>query len=412
VTTTRPLILGRALVFVGILVFAFSLRTAVTALAPLIPLIRQTYDLDTFAVSLIGALSPACFALASLTTPRITRRIGLTYAVLTSIGVALVGHIIRAVSDNWEVLAAGSLLALFAAGMGNVVLPPLIKKYFPDRIGVMTSLYVSLLILSATVTSLIAVPVAYATSWRVALAQWGVYAFMVAIPWVAVLSKEKRSAHADEIQAGTQPSAGLSQPHQPLPLVRSSTAWAIGMTFAVGAFASYAFFAWLPVILVDISHVDLAQAGALSSIFTLLGIPPALFIPVLAQHIKRTDIILHAGTVLFLGGFAGLIFFPVVAPWLWIGILGLAPLAFPLALALINLRTESHHTSLQLSGFAQSISYICASLAPILVGVTNAATGGWTVALVTLALVSTGGSFAAFIIRRGRTVEADLALKG
>lgn len=404
----RPLILGRALVFFGILFFALTLRTAVTSLAPLIPLIRQTYPLDTFAVSLIGALAPACFAVASMVTPRITRRIGLTFAVLTSIGVGLSGHVVRSLSDNWIVLAAGSLLALFGAGMGNVVLPPLVKKYFPDRIGIMTSLYVSLLILSATVTSLIAVPIATATSWRVALAQWGVFAFLVSIPWISVLSREKRDARVDT-RTDASSSAPETTPGKPLPLAKSSTAWAIGVTFAVGAFASYAFFAWLPVILVDIAQVPLAQAGALASIFTLVGIPPALFIPVLAQHIKRTDIILHVGTVLFLAGFAGLILFPLITPWLWIGILGLAPLAFPLAMALINLRTESHHTSLQLSGFAQAISYLCASCAPILVGITYEITGGWVVGLTALAVISTGGSFAAVVIRRGRTVEADLA---
>lgn len=397
--------------FFGILFFALSLRTAVTALAPLIPLIRGTYELDTFAVSLIGALAPACFAVASLTTPRITRRIGLTFAVLTSIAIALSGHIIRSVSENWIALAIGSLLALFGAGMGNVVIPPLVKKYFPDRIGIMTSLYVSLLILSATVTSLIAVPVATATNWRVALAQWGVFALMVAIPWLAVLTRDTRSTRAEQLRTGSETPVAAPTRQAPLPLLRSSTAWAIGVTFAVGAFASYAFFAWLPVILVDISHLDLAQAGAFSAIFTLVGIPPALLIPVIAQHVKRPDFILHAGTLLFLGGFVGLIFFPLVTPWLWIGILGLAPLAFPLALTLINLRTESHHTSLQLSGFAQSISYISASFAPIIVGVTYELTGGWTMALILLALVSTAGSFSAFIIRRGRTIEADLALK-
>lgn len=408
-TSTRPLILGRALVFFGILFFALTLRTAVTALAPLIPLIRESFEFNTFAVSLIGALSPACFAVASLLTPRITRRIGLTYAVLCSIGIGLSGHIVRALSNDWTTLAVGSLLALLGAGMGNVVLPPLIKKYFPDRIGVMTSLYVSLLILSASVTSLIAVPVATATTWRVALAQWAVFSFMVSLPWLAVLTSEKRSTSSD--QRGDSPAVtpAPATPSSPLPLRRSSTAWAIGVTFAVGAFTSYAFFTWLPVILVEIAHVDLAQAGALASIFTLVGIPPALFIPVLAQHFKRTDLMLHAGTLLFSAGFLGLILFPTVTPWLWIGILGLAPLAFPLGLALINLRTESHHTSLQLSGFAQSISYLSASLAPILVGVTFQLTGGWTVALISLALISTAGSFSAFVIRRGLTVEADLA---
>lgn len=403
-TSNRPLIAGRALVFIAILVFAFTLRTGVTSLSPLIPLVRESFALDTFAVALIGALAPSCFALASLTTPHIARRIGLTLAVLTSLGLSIAGHLVRSASDSWMMLAAGSMIALFGGGMGNVVLPPLVKKYFPDRIGAMTSLYVSILITSATVTSFIAVPVASATSWRVSLASWGVFALMVAIPWVTLLQKERTSR--DEVLPAM---AGTGNPSVPTAsLFRSSTAWAVGVVLAVGAFASYALFAWLPVIVVDIAHVDLAQAGILMAIFTLVGIPPALFIPVLAQRTQRIDLIIHAGSALFLAGFAGLIFFPLSTPWLWVGILGLAPLAFPLALALINLRTESHPMSLRLSGFAQTISYLCAAVAPILVAVTYELSGGWTIALATLAILSTAGSFAAVVIRRGTTVEHDL----
>ena len=43
--------------------------------------------------------------------------------------------------------------------MGNVLLPPAVKKYFPDRIGLMTALYMTLMSVSATVPALIGSPI-------------------------------------------------------------------------------------------------------------------------------------------------------------------------------------------------------------------------------------------------------------
>lgn len=405
---TKPLLLGRTLVFAGMVLLAYNLRTAVTGLAPLIPIIRQSLPLDTVAVSLIGALAPICFAVASLTTPRITRRIGLTASVFLGLTLIVVGHLLRSTAMEWTLLAAGSLIALLGTGMGNVIMPPLIKKYFPDHVGVMTSIYMTVVVLSATIPPLIAVPVADATSWRIALAQWGFTGIVAAIPWILVAKRDHRTATAERSEHSGSPASPAPTPPR-LPLRKSSTAWAIGVTFAVGSFTSYAMFAWMPVILIDIAQVDLAQAGALVALYTLLGIPSALIIPIVAGRMKRVDLLMHSATALFTIGFLGLLIAPSYAPWLWIAVLGSGPLVFPLAVVLVNLRSETQHTSLELSGFAQSISYICASVGPVFLGLTFEITGGWTFGLIGLAIVSTASSFAAFIIRRGKSVEADLA---
>lgn len=386
---------------------AFNLRTAVTGLAPLIPIIRESFPLDTFAVSLIGALAPACFAVASLTTPRITRRIGLTAAIFLGLALIVFGHLLRAAASEWILLALGSLIALFGTGIGNVIMPPLIKKYFPDHVGVMTSIYMTVVVFSATIPPLIAVPVAEAISWRIALAQWGLVGVVTAIPWILVLQRDRQTARAERTENPGY-SAPEVVPPALLPLRKSPTAWAIGVTFAVGSFTSYAMFAWMPVILIDIAQVDLPQAGALVALYTLLGIPSALFIPIVAGRMKRVDLLMHGATVLFTLGFLGLLIAPSFAPWLWIAVLGSGPLVFPLAVVLINLRSETQHTSLELSGFAQSISYICASIGPIFLGLTFELSGGWTIGLIGLAIASTASSFAAFIIRRGNTVEQEL----
>lgn len=404
-TQNRPLFAGRVLVFVGLMVVALNIRTAVAALGPLVTLIRESYELTNASVSIIGAIAPASFVLASLTVPSIARRIGLNTAVIASLALIIAGHLLRGFSTDWITLALGSFVVLFGSGAGNVVMPPLVKKYFPDRIGLLTAAYMTVAIFFSGVPPFVALPVAQATSWQFSLGEWAILGLVALWPWLVINMREKKTAGSNAPQ-GTIASAEPVPP--PLPLRKSPTAWAIGLVFAVGSTTTYAMFAWLPTIAVDMAGVDYAQGGAMVALYTDMAIPSAILIPIIAARTKRVDFLIHTGVILFLIGFAGFILFPTQAPWVWVTILGAAPILFPLAVVLINLRTESQHASLQLSGFAQAIAYSCAALSPLMMGFTFELTGTWVVGLVILAAFSSTASIAAFIIERGRTVEQDL----
>ena len=88
-----------------------------------------------------------------------------------------------------------------------------------------------------------------------------------------------------------------------------------------------------------------------------------------------------------LAGIAGLLFAPQAAPWLWVVLLGLEPLLFPLTLVLLGLRTRTHEGSVALSGFVQSIGYAIVALFPVGIGLLHGATDSWTGPLLVLARV-------------------------
>ena len=67
--------------------------------------------------------------------------------------------------------------------------------------------------------------------------------------------------------------------------------------------------------------------------------------------------------------------------WLMALVAGLAGGAFPLAIAMFNLRTRSPGGSASLGGFAMGLGYLAGTLGPLLGGWLYAATGGWTVPL-------------------------------
>ena len=119
---------GRALVLAGILLSALNLRTAVTSLTPLLDLLGSRFGFGPAVVGLFGMLPTAAFAAFGVATPRIAHRIGLEQAALLSMGLAAAGLASRAFAGGAISLAAGCIVALAGMGMGNVVLPPLVKR--------------------------------------------------------------------------------------------------------------------------------------------------------------------------------------------------------------------------------------------------------------------------------------------
>lgn len=401
----RALFAGRILAFAGIVLVAFSMRAAVASFSPLISEISQSYPLSTAAIALMGAIAPISFAFGGIVTPRIEKRIGLESTLLIALSFMIAGHLIRAFSVNWQTLAIGTLFALIGMGFANVAMPPVVRKYFPDRVSMMTATYLSIVSISAFLPALIAVPVAHLIGWRGSLLQWGIFAIIAVIPWIL----EYRSHHADTHFDAPEESEMVLK----LRPWHSPTAWAVGIVLAVSSVTGYAMYAWMPVILIDIAGVNPTEAGALLALFASMGLPLAFSIPTLARKMgKHGHWLVTISSVFFLAGYLGLLLVPTHGTWFWVAILGIGCLEFPLSLILVNLRTENVRSSMALSGFAQIVAYVSAALAPPLMGVLVSATGNWTDVLISLMVLSIAANVpAALLLRRNNTMDAELREK-
>ncbi|NUO76034.1 MAG: MFS transporter, partial [Lysobacter sp.] len=141
----RSLWQGRALILAGIVLSAFTLRTAVTSLTPLLDSLGREFGFGPTMTGVFGMVPTAAFAVFGVLTPAIAHRLGLERAALTAMAMAALGLLARAfAADTWQLLAA-SAVALSGMGIGNVVLPPLVKRYFADRVGAVSSMYITVL---------------------------------------------------------------------------------------------------------------------------------------------------------------------------------------------------------------------------------------------------------------------------
>jgi CP family cyanate transporter-like MFS transporter len=323
--------------------------------------------------------------------------------LVASLLIMTVTHLWRGASGTYLSLALASVLAFGAVGVANVVMPPIVKKYFPDRIGGVTSVYATVLTFFSMVPALVAVPVAQSAGWRVSVGMWAALGVVASIPWVALWLRQRR--------AGATTDALIEQSEAALPLAgsvwRSRLAWALAVFFGMTSINVFGVFAWLPQILTDIAPVAPGEAGALLALYAAMGVPLAVIVPVLAVRRGSTRPLIAVGVLLYLSGYLGLLVAPGQVTWLWVLLAGLGPMIFPLALVLINLRTRTHHGAIALSGFTQGMGYLIGALGPLVMGILHELTGSWTAPIVFLLLTTVGTAISGAVLLRPRMLEDE-----
>lgn len=428
-TSSRPLWHGRVLAVLGIVLCAFSLRSAVASLSPLFDYVAADFPLSSAVVGLIGTAPPVCFAVFGLLTPLFERRLGLErVTVVALIGIAA-GLVLRGFSVDSITLLLSTVLIFAGVGIGNILLPPLVKKHFPDRLGLMLTLYSTAMALSTFIPPLVAVPVADAAGWRLSLAMWGVFAVAGSIPWVLMLlrgstegaavpaAREAALSHGENANAETsEPATLVTGPIAVAPansrvfarLIRMPLAWSIAVVFGTSSTMAYVSFAWLPTILVDRVGVSASMAGLLLSLFAFMGLPASLLVPLLVVRFQATKTLFIVAIACGAVGLAGLLALPSIAlVGLWVALFGIVGALFPLALVLISVRARTPETAVALSSFVQSAGYLGAAAFPILLGIVHDQTGDWLVPLLVIGAVLVIAVPFGMIAGRRRTIEAE-----
>lgn len=408
----------------AIILTALTLRAAVTVVPPLISTINHDLPLSPATIGILGMLPTAAFGLFGFLTPYVIRWASLERLIMIALLVAAVGQAARVMAPTTPLFLVFSVIAFGGMGAGNVLLPPLVKKHFPGKIGLMTALYVTAIAVGTALPAQLAVPVADATSWQFSLASWAALSTLAIIPWLVALVSQ-RPGPAPSPSPGTT-AAPADAPGQPAVVVlhartpaaaveparmnlwKSPTAWGLTLMFGCTSLNTYAFFAWLPVVLTE-AGLGQAHAGSMLALFAALGLPLSLGIPLIAAKMRNPfpAVLIMLGC--FVAGYLGLLLSPADGTWIWVSLAGLGPGTFPLALLLINHRTRTQVGAGALSGFSQGMGYTIGCSGPLLFGLLNQWTGSWTAPFLflfaTLVLLGAG----AWMVCRPRMLEDDFA---
>ncbi|EGX59118.1 integral membrane transporter [Streptomyces zinciresistens K42] len=394
--TTRLLVLG-------IVLTALNLRPAITSLGALLEEVRDALGMSGSVAGLLTSVPPLCFAVFGVTAPRLARRFGPAAVVCAGMAAVTAGLLLRPYVGGTAGFLAASALALMGIAVSNVLMPVIVKRWFPDRVGSMTGLYSMALALGTATAAAVTVPMTEALggSWRTGLAVWGALGVAAVLPWLPFV-RDRATPSA----AGRDGHAREEAPR--LRITRSRTAWALAVYFGLQATGAYITMGWMAQIFRD-SGVRAGTAGLLLAVTMVMGVPLAFVIPRLATRLPHQGPIVLALGACGLAGYAGLWFAPAGGAWVWAVLLGISNCSFPLALTMVGMRARTSAGVAQLSGFAQSTGYLISIPGPLLVGVLYQHSGGWGLPIALMAGLMIPQMAVGLLAGRDRTVEDEAA---
>lgn len=395
-TTATRSRLQRGLVVLGIVVLAFNLRPSAVSVGPILGEVSDGLGMTTTETGVLTSLPVLAFAMFGALAPRLARLIGLHRLTLTALLCVVGGLAGRASVSSVPVFLALSLLALAGMATANVLLPSLVKLHFPDHVGLMTSIYSTALAIGLTSASVLTVPISEAyDGWRPGLFVWSLTAAVAVVPWLALIGHDRRP---DDVEG----KIGLGD------VARTRLGWLMALFFGLQSMQAYSIFGWFAELYQD-AGFSAHTAGLLLGVITGVSIPLSFLIPWLVARMHHPTIVMCLVMVCYPIGYIGLIVAPASGAWAWAVLVGIGTTTFPLILTLIGLRARTPAGTAALSGFAQSIGYLMAGIGPFGIGQLNDLSGGWTVPLIALLIVTIPQLFLGLAVSRPAYVEDELA---
>ncbi|MCI0384637.1 MFS transporter [Streptomyces sp. CNQ085] len=388
---------ARRLLVAGIVLAALNLRPAITALGPFLEEVRGALAMNGTVAGLLTSAPALCFAVFGGAAPRLARRWGPAAVVLAGMAAVTAGLALRPLAGATAWFLASSALALAGIAVGNVLMPVVVKRWFPDRIGPMTGLYSMSLSVGTAAAAALTVPAARTLGgdWRLGLGMWALPGALALLVWAPVVRGARARA------AGT----AAEGPGAEIRITRSGTAWSLGVFFGFQATAAYVVMGWLPQIFRD-AGVPASTAGLLLALTMGMSIPLSYVLPRIAARLSHQGPLVAVLACCGLGGYAGLWLAPAQGAWAWALLLGVSNCAFPLVLTMIGMRARTGAGVAKLSAFAQGTGYLIAVPGPLLVGALHQHTGGWHAPLALMAALMTAQLAVGLVAgRRDRCVE-------
>jgi len=230
-TPTRSRAQG-ILVVLGIVVLAFNLRPAAVSVGPVLGDISDGLHMTAAETGLLTSLPVLAFAVFGALAPRLARLVGLHRLTLLALLGVVGGLAGRAAVTSVPVFLLLSLLALAGMATANVLLPSLVKLHFPDRVGLMTSIYSTALAIGLTAASVLTVPISEAgDGWRSGLLVWSFTAVIAALPWLLLVAHDRKPEEASG-------RVGL------LDVARTRLGWMMALFFGLQSLQAYSIFGW------------------------------------------------------------------------------------------------------------------------------------------------------------------------
>ena len=373
----------------GIVLIGTVLRSPFTALPTILGDIAQGLGVEVSSLGILTSLPLLMFALFSAFASRLAQKIGLEHLFTYCLLLLTIGSVIRIL--NLPLLYLGTLIIGASIAIFNVLLPSMIQANQPQKISLLTTLYVTAMGVSTAIASYLSVPITQASSWKGLILVLSFLCMVTLLIWLP----NHRHNHYLEGQKEKQVKENI---------LKSKDVWAIIIFGGLQSLLFYTSMTWLPTIAIS-AGLSNSDAALLASIFSLISIPFSMTVPSLTTHLSdgHRRIML---TIISIAGMTGIamLLYPSSSFLYWLVVhllIGTACSAlFPYLMVCFSLKTSSPEKTAQLSGLAQTGGYILAAFGPTLFGYSFELFQSWIPAVLALLAVDIIMTVSLFMVDR------------
>ena len=377
----------------GIVLIGTVLRSPFTALPTILRDIAQGLGVEVSSLGILTSLPLLMFALFSAFASRLAQKIGLEHLFTYCLLLLTIGSVIRIF--NLPLLYLGTLIVGASIAIFNVLLPSMIQANQPQKISLLTTLYVTAMGISTAIASYLSVPITQAGSWKSLIL---VLSFLCLVTLLVWLPNHRHNHYLE----------GQQEKKSKENTLKSKSVWAIIVFGGLQSLLFYTSMTWLPTMAIS-AGLSNSDAALLASIFSLISIPFSMTIPSLTTHLSDG----HRQIMLAIISIAGMIGIAMLLYpsnnflyWLVVHLLiGTACSAlFPYLMVCFSLKTSSPEKTAQLSGLSQTGGYILAAFGPTLFGYSFDLFQSWIPAVLALLAIDIIMTISLFMVDRANKI--------
>jgi MFS transporter, CP family, cyanate transporter len=250
-----------------------AMRLTILAVPPVIPALRNEFNLSGTDIGILTGLPVILFAAAALAGSRLVSRVGAVSAAVIGLILTALGSALRAVSPDVLTLFAATIVTGGGVAILQPAAPALVGRWLPDKIGLGTGVYTNGLIVGE-ILPVALFPLLFSLlgeSWRATFVWWAIPIAVIAIFLVVAAPREEGRK------------VFVEQRWWPAVPLRDVFRW--GFTFASASALYYATNAFLPGHLAEVGRPDLINPALTALNFGQL--PASLILIAFSRLLER-----------------------------------------------------------------------------------------------------------------------------
>lgn len=352
------------IVILSVISLALVLRSPITGVGAIMATIKDVLNINNTLAGLITTIPLLAFALISPLVTVFSRKYGLEKSLLYSVILISVALLARYYIEIKVIFITTFLIGVGIA-VGNVLLPAFVKKYYPEKLGIMTGVYTVLMTIGAAVSAGIAYPIVESKilgkSFSLGLAlNISILIAIISVILFISLTKSNTKTENKDMQNNKKIDKLFSNPKL----------YSITISFGLQSALFYSSVSWFGEIMID-KGFSATEAGLLLSVSQFAQFPATFAIPILAEKIKNKLLIPAFIFICYFSSTIGLMyvdrsFILIILSIILFALAGGG--SFSYVMYLFSVKTKNIEESSIVSGLAQSGGYLIAATYPPILG--------------------------------------------